>query len=397
MNALPPVVFIGPTAPPQDVLSALPNALVRPPCRRGDLYRYRILKHPIFLIIDGVFGGPLAIPPREVIDVIQDGAVVVGASSMGALRAADCSPAGALGIGMVYRLYRLRAISSENEVAVTFREDQPYPSLTEPLINIRVALRRAVKRGLMTSADSLSIVAAAESKHYSQRTWSEAFKDAGVRPPMATQQFLRDVDVKRLDANLAFLRVAKWLRMGSLRPDPPSYGTRLFGLLGEGRERAPDPLDGSKLDDIRADLLTWLLVSGYIHRMHLPALSTEVDLGICKNVTSEQATTLWKSVGNSVDLDAALIRFNVFNRAVRQAQRLVLSPDASDFRQAELELVDAHHAASWHELATSGRLSTSDLVKQRDLIALTKCFRRMLVSPASAQEPMGHHPRWERN
>ena len=162
MHELPPIVFIGPTAPRQDVLSALPDALVAPPCRRGDLYRYRILKHSIFLIIDGVFGGSLAVPPREVIDVIKDGAVVIGASSMGALRAADCFPAGAVGIGIVYRLYRRRAISSEDEVAVTFREDRPYPSLTEPLINIRVALRRAVNLGLMTAADGVSIVAAAE-------------------------------------------------------------------------------------------------------------------------------------------------------------------------------------------------------------------------------------------
>ena len=274
---IPPVVFIGPTAPRQDVLSTLPDALVAPPCRRGDLYRHRILKHSIFLVVDGVFGGSLAVPPREVIDVIRDGAVVIGASSMGALRAADCFPAGAVGIGLVYRLYRRRAISSEDEVAVTFREDRPYPSLTEPLINMRVALRRAANRGLMKAADGVSIVAAAESKHYSQRTWSAAFKDAGIIPPMMTQEFLREVDAKRQDAKLALRTVENWLRMGAIRSKPPKYGPGVFGLLGEGREREPDPLDGTRIDAIRADLLEWILASGYINRMHLPGLFNAGD------------------------------------------------------------------------------------------------------------------------
>ncbi|RWN98054.1 MAG: hypothetical protein EOS06_25130 [Mesorhizobium sp.] len=394
MHELPPIVFIGPTASREDVLSVLPDALVARPCRRGDLYRYRILKHSIFLIIDGVFGGSLAVPPREVIDVIKDGAVVIGASSMGALRSADCYPAGALGIGIVYRLYRRRAISSEDEVAVTFREDRPYPSLTDPLINIRVALRRAVNLGVMTTADGVSIVAAAKSTHYSHRTWSAAFKDAGVIPPMATQEFLKGADAKRQDAKLAFRRLEKWLRTGALRPQPPKYGPGLFGLLDEGRERGPDPLDGTKIDAIRDDLVAWIVVSGYIHRMHLHGLSTQE---ITSKLTVEQANTLWAAISTSFDFDAALTGFNVFNRAVREARRLGISPEASDLQDAELELACAHQVSCWNELATSGRLSTPDLAKQRDLHALTKSLRRILFPPASAQEPMEHQPQWERN
>ena len=395
-NALPPDVFLGPTAPAQDVLSVLPDALVVPPCRRGDLYRYRIFKHSIFLIIDGVFGGSLAVSPREVVDVIDDGAVVIGASSMGALRAVDCYPKGALGIGIVYRLYRLRAISSEDEVAVTFRQDRPFPPLTDPLINMRVALRRAVRRGLMTAADSLSIVAAAEAKHYSDRTWSLAFRDAGVMPSMTAQQFLRWVDVKRQDANLAFRRVAEWLRMGCLLPAPPQYGVRLFGLLEEGRERAPDPLDGTTIDEIRADFLTWLTISGYIRKMQLPEASFTGSPETPYRM-HEQAASLWEAVRNSVDFDAAIVQFNVFKRAVEEARRLGLSPNANDFEQADLELAEAHGAAGWTDLTASGSVSASDLLEQRYRLSLSKCLRRALFLPESVQQPSGHQPQWRRN
>src|SRR4051794_35601061 len=112
-----PVVFLGPTCPAEDVLSILPDAMVVPPVRRGDLYRYRILKHSLFVVIDGVFCTAPAVSPREVVDVLADGATVIGASSMGAIRAADCAPAGAIGIGEVYGLYRRRILSSEDEVA----------------------------------------------------------------------------------------------------------------------------------------------------------------------------------------------------------------------------------------------------------------------------------------
>jgi hypothetical protein len=164
--------------------------------------------------------------------------------------------------------------------------------------------------------------------------------------------------------------------------------------LDEGRERGPDPLDGTKIDAIRDDLLAWIVVSGYIHRMHLHGLSTRE---ITSKLTAEQANTLWAAISTSFDFDAALTGFNVFNRAVREARRLGISPEASDLQDAELELARAHQVSCWNELATTGRLSTPELAKQRDLHALTKSLKRTLFPPASAQESMEHQPQWERN
>lgn len=383
----PPVVFVGPTFPAEDVLSVLPNALIRPPVRRGDLYRYRILKHSIFLVVDGDFGNTLAISPREVLDVLGDGAVVIGASSMGALRAADCAPGGARGIGIVYRLYQQRAISSEDEVAVVYREDQPFPPLTESLVNIRVALRRAVRRGLITTGDGMRIVAAAASMHYSGRTWRDVFASAGVTPSMTAQHFLQAVDVKRRDADVAFRRVAAWLSQDRLRPEAPKYGPQLFGLLEEGRERSPDPLDGADSDEIAVDFIRWLFASGYARRTSVIAPNHfENAAEICAD--NFRVTELWKAVSRSAEIDTALVRFNVFRRAVSEARRCALSPEGRDFALAGLELANAHREANWFELVNRferGSPFRLMLKEQRDMLALAKCLRRKLFSLGGQQ------------
>ena len=198
---MPPVVFLGPSAPASDILSILPDAIIRPPARRGDLYAYRILKHEFFLVIDGAFGNVLSISPREVVDVVRDGAVVVGASSMGALRAADCFPAGAHGVGTIFRLFKDRVISAEDEVAVLFREDLPFPPLTEPLINMRIALRRATRKGLVRALEAEKIISAAQSLHFTLRTWPRVYQAAGCYLSSEMLNFLREIDTKRADAD----------------------------------------------------------------------------------------------------------------------------------------------------------------------------------------------------
>ncbi len=235
---MPPVVFLGPSAPASDILSILPDAIIRPPARRGDLYACRILKHEFFLVLDGAFGNVLSISPREVVDVVQDGAVVVGASSMGALRAADCAPAGVHGAGIIFRLFKDRSISTEDEVAVLFREDRAFPALTEPLINMRIALRRAARIGLVGAAEAEDVISAAQSLHFSLRTWPSAYRKAGRHLSGELLGFFKAIDTKRTDAVQAANKVLK-LREVDRGPPRASRSPQLFGLLGDGRGRAP--------------------------------------------------------------------------------------------------------------------------------------------------------------
>ncbi|MEO1313396.1 MAG: TfuA-like protein, partial [Pseudomonadota bacterium] len=164
-----PVVYLGPSARPEAVLRHLPDAVLRPPIKRGDLHRDRLLRFSVFVVIDGVFAQEEALSPREVVDVIADGGRFVGAASMGALRAADCAPAGALGVGAVYRLFRRRVISSEDEVAVTFLPG--VGAVTLSLVSIRWALHRGWRRGALSRARAEALFAAAQALPYTERTW----------------------------------------------------------------------------------------------------------------------------------------------------------------------------------------------------------------------------------
>jgi len=369
---MPPVVFVGPSAPAWEIRSILPDAIIRPPASRGDLYAYRILRHGYFLLLDGLFGGVLSISPREVVDVVQDGAVVVGASSMGALRAADCRPAGVLGAGIIYRLFKDRVISNEDEVAVLFREEMPFPSLTEPLINMRIALRRAIRKGLVEASEAEKIIVAAQSLHFSRRTWSSACRRANLQPPSGILGFLREIDTKRSDAIKAARLVSRLLKAdnGSGR----QFGSsRLFGLLGSGRERSADPLSGADFQQIEPEFIEWLLCSGraYIRlRNEINRQSGEFTVPI---------SLIWHILRGSGEFEAYLMKFNIYQRAVSEAKRRGLRPESEDLRQAERQLADDHGAASWNDLVQFVENDSPYSKRLRTYLgqlALTKCLRR---------------------
>ena len=147
MTGVPPplIAFVGPSISRPDAERACPGLDVRPPVRRDDLYRARELGAWGFLVIDGVFMQEDALSPREVVDVLEDGALVLGAASMGALRAADCWPAGARGVGLIYRLYRRGILESDEDVAVAVSADGSDAAVSLPLVNVRYAMARAVR------------------------------------------------------------------------------------------------------------------------------------------------------------------------------------------------------------------------------------------------------------
>jgi hypothetical protein len=374
---MPPVVFLGPSAPASEILSILPDAIIRPPARRGDLYAYRILRHEFFLVLDGAFGNILAISPREVVDVVRDGAVVVGASSMGALRAADCFPAGVHGVGVIFRLFKSRVISSEDEVAVLFRENMPFPPLTEPLINMRIALRRATSQGLVGPSEAEKIISAAQSVHFTRRTWPRVYEEAGRYLSSEMLNFLRKIDTKRADAVQAAKRVSK-LREARKGPLPRSRSSQLFGLLGDGRQRPADALSDADRQKIEPEFIEWLCCSGKAYR------SLHDEINWLNGELTVPISSVWSILEGSGELETCLMRFNIFRRAVSEARRCQLRPAFEDLRQAERQLANVHGVSSWNELLV-GKANGSSYSKRlrihRTQLALTKCLRRTFLFP----------------
>jgi hypothetical protein len=156
-------------------------------------------------LIDGVFHQESAVAHREILAAIKKGVKVVGSSSMGALRAAEMDTLGMAGIGEVYRMYKSGELVSDDEVALVF-DPETELSLSEPLVNIRFTLREAERQQIITPQDHATLLTAAQSVFYPQRTYGRIVSAAGAIIDQETRERfliwvkLHAIDQKRNDA-----------------------------------------------------------------------------------------------------------------------------------------------------------------------------------------------------
>ena len=198
------IVFLGPSL---DIPSAekILAAEYRPPAKRGDLINAAREGAAIIGLIDGVFHQESAVAHREILAAVKAGIRVVGSSSMGALRAAEMDTLGMVGIGEVYRMYKSGELIADDEVALVF-DPVSGLSLSEPLINIRFTLKRALEEGIIDPAAHEVLLAAARFLFYPKRTYRAIVTGAGDAVDTKTRdRFLTWVeshacDQKREDA-----------------------------------------------------------------------------------------------------------------------------------------------------------------------------------------------------
>jgi TfuA protein len=201
------VLFVGPSLDAA-ARAGLTDVEVLPPVGRGDVDRlFEREQPPRFVgIVDGVFLQSLAISPKEILAVMErHEAVFFGSSSLGALRAVELEDFGMRGIGDIVELYRSGAVNADDEVAITFDPDT-LTALSEPMVNIRVALAAAVRAAVVTEAEASLAVAAAKRRYFPDRSYARMLHDVepelGAERTGALRVFLRDEapDAKRDDA-----------------------------------------------------------------------------------------------------------------------------------------------------------------------------------------------------
>ncbi|MFE2684455.1 TfuA-like protein [Streptomyces mirabilis] len=173
-------VYSGPTIPAAEVTGICPQAMHHPPIRHGDLITLAPARDDVVVIIDGLFHGTAPIRHKEILAVLADGVTVVGASSMGALRAAELHPYGMHGIGEIYRAYRDGRITADDAVTVQHTPDG-HP-LGEPLVNLLHTLATASEAGTISAADADRLGDLARSLHYTRRSWTAVRRAAQHDP-----------------------------------------------------------------------------------------------------------------------------------------------------------------------------------------------------------------------
>jgi hypothetical protein len=197
-------VFLGPSLDKKEAEQIL-SATYLPPAKRGDLLAAAANGSTIICLIDGVFHQESAVAHREILSALKQGIRVIGASSMGALRAAEMDTLGMEGVGEIYRMYKSGELVSDDEVALIF-DPVTGAALSEPLINIRFTLKKARENGIIDTQAHDGLLAAARSLFYPQRTYSRIVAVAGGKiNPKMSEKFLSWVktgscDQKRTDA-----------------------------------------------------------------------------------------------------------------------------------------------------------------------------------------------------
>jgi hypothetical protein len=219
----PPVVFLGPTLETSEA-SAILDAVYLPPAVQGSVVRAVARYRPsAILLIDGGFQSEPAVRHKEILWALSVGVPVIGAASMGALRAAELWPHGMRGIGVVFRWYRRHPFAPDDAVAVL----QGPPELgarplTRALVDLRLTFRLAERGGALAPDMRRRLETAAQQLNFRDRTLDRVveFACAGGAPPQLAPRLRRlFVSQKRNDA----LQALAWLKAQHpiiQKPDP---------------------------------------------------------------------------------------------------------------------------------------------------------------------------------
>lgn len=150
--------FVGPSLPDAAELAAGTGVRFMPPVAAGDLLRLNVRAGDVIAIVDGYFHQTRSVRHKEILDLLGRGVHVLGASSMGALRAAELDRFGMRGVGRIYADYRDGLLEADDEVTLLHSpREEGYRPHSQPLVCMRATFAVAVRHGVCdaSTADRL--------------------------------------------------------------------------------------------------------------------------------------------------------------------------------------------------------------------------------------------------
>ena len=190
------------------------EVIYKRPIKRGDLGHDMKENPDIIGIIDGVFHQNSSVGHKEILNVINSGVTVVGASSMGALRASELDSLGMTGIGYVYEQYATGKVASDDDVAVML-DSETLEALSEPLINMNYVFTNAVSENIITQEQKDELIKIAKSTFYPKRNYSQTLNSSSLDDETKNNliNFIRvSVDIKKEDAKELIRYIADMIK-----------------------------------------------------------------------------------------------------------------------------------------------------------------------------------------
>jgi hypothetical protein len=160
------IVFSGPSIAEAEVhqLAVCTHA---PPIRRGDLAAAG--DYDLFVILDGEFGQNLSVSPKEILAVLDKGKTVIGAASMGALRASELDRSGMIGVGWVYDYFRRCAVRRDADVALVYAPFDFKP-MTVPMVDLEYWMEQTSAAGPIRNRERALLLKTARDIFFAERT-----------------------------------------------------------------------------------------------------------------------------------------------------------------------------------------------------------------------------------
>lgn len=201
------IVFLGPTLNHDHATNIL-KASYRAPAALGDLYQAAKERPLGLVLIDGEFGNKPSVMHQEILWCISQGTPVIGAASMGALRAAELNHFGMVGWGVIYEFYASGKLTDDDEVAVAHAPAEfNWLPVSLALVDLRYALSVAIKESVTTIAVAQQYIALAKKMHFGMRTVESIFDSShsNIGEDSATAKLrewvrTRALSLKRSDA-----------------------------------------------------------------------------------------------------------------------------------------------------------------------------------------------------
>ncbi len=168
------IVYLGPTLSREEASKIL-DADYRDPAKKGDFLRLAHTSDEKRYVgfIDGVFLHDYPPSPIEVYHLAtRKNIELVGASSLGALRAVELEKFGMKGIGKIFQLYKNGIINADDEVAVTFVRGKNILQ-SEAMIDIRFNLFLAYKKGIISRQTKKRFVKVAKNIYFPFRNYDD--------------------------------------------------------------------------------------------------------------------------------------------------------------------------------------------------------------------------------
>jgi len=182
------IVFLGPTLPAaeaRELLDSLPEPHcleLRPPAARGDVLRAAVERPAMIGVVDGYFERVPSVTHKEILWAMQQGIHVLGAASMGALRAAELASFGMEGVGEVFQAFSMGELERDDGVAVAHAlPEDGYRALSVAMVDIRATVDAAVTAGIVARETGAAMIEIGASSFYPDRCYPRILAEARAR------------------------------------------------------------------------------------------------------------------------------------------------------------------------------------------------------------------------